>query len=143
MIDEAEFTLLHRPYIGNFDLTSDWSGNDKHFSKKFEREQNNLNWSGRWGVGTAWGTKAAAFLFRARIIISNFRKTVLNYPRKYTTSWLSTNDIYSILQISSDVNRSATFLAQETTPAFSSKEVSRKNSLSCKRFRKTLSKELA
>ena len=43
MVDEAEFTLHHRPYIGNFDLTSDWSKNDKHFSKKFEHEQNNLN----------------------------------------------------------------------------------------------------
>ena len=35
MVGEAEFMLLNRPYIGNFDLTSEWSGNDRHFSKKF------------------------------------------------------------------------------------------------------------
>ena len=35
MVDEAKFMLFHRPYIGNFDQRSDWSGNDKHFSKKF------------------------------------------------------------------------------------------------------------
>ena len=39
MVDEIEFTLLHLPYVGNFDLTSDWSGNDEHISKNFEHEQ--------------------------------------------------------------------------------------------------------
>ena len=51
MVDEAEFTLLHRPYIGNFDQTSDrlvW--NDKHFGEKFSTQTKYFELGGKGGT---------------------------------------------------------------------------------------------
>ena len=46
MVDEAEFTLLHRPYIGNFQPAIGLEMINT-LAKNFEHEQNVLN----WGVG--------------------------------------------------------------------------------------------